>query len=446
VTPGEARDFLEGLVDYERAVPRSYDKATFGLERMRHLCDALGRPQLRYATVQVGGTNGKGGVCAFAESICRHAGLRIGLTTSPHLIGLRERIAIDGRFADDDLFSEAVSRVAEAVLRLPDDERTTVTFFEAITASAFVAFALAEVDVGVVEVGLGGWFDATSVTQPRCVVVTSVGRDHQAFLGETVEEIAADKAHLIRDGVPVVLGCTEPALSIMLRRAEEQGCPAHVLGRDFGPVDSDLLAAPSEVQTRNAACAIEAVRIALPEVGDKAVRDGLAGARWPGRFQVLEAAPTVVLDCAMNPESAEELGRELSRRFPGARIALVFGMSADKRPALFMERLAAALSLALPQRGRELPAPALGGRAGLGGEVPALTSIFACSAATPRSLQSHDLAEALAPLGVPVTDAGPVAEALALAGPSGADVVCVTGSVYVVGEAMRALGISPELS
>jgi len=424
LTFSEARDFLKGLVDYERAVPRSYDKATFGLERMRHLCDALGRPQLRYPTIQVGGTNGKGSVCAFAESICRHAGLRTGLTTSPHLIDLRERIAIAGRFADDGLFAEAVSGAAEAVSRLPDAERTTVTFFEAITASAFVAFAIAGVDVGVAEVGLGGRFDATSVTQPRCVVVTSVGRDHQAFLGETVEEIAADKAHLIRDGVPVVLGCTEPALSILLRRAEEQGCPARVLGRDFRPVDVHLLPAPSEVQTENAACAVEAVRIALPEVDDGAVRAGLVGARWPGRFQVLEGAPTLVLDCAMNPESAEELGRELSRRFPAARIALLLGMSADKRPREFLEGLSA---------GSRGPKPA------------ALTSIFACSAATQRSLPSHALAEALAPLGVPVTDAGPVAEALARAGPSGVDVVCVTGSVYVVGEAMRALGISPAL-
>jgi dihydrofolate synthase/folylpolyglutamate synthase len=448
------------LADYERALPRSYDKATYGLERMRHLVRELGDPQLAYPTIQVGGTNGKGSVCAFAESILRHAGLRTGLTTSPHLLDLRERIRVAGRICDDDLFAFSVADVAEAARRLPSDESATLTFFEAITAAAFVAFRRAAVDVALVEVGLGGRFDATSVTDPSVVVVTAIGHDHQAFLGSTLEEIASDKAHLVRSDEPLVLGCGEALAPIFETRARSFGATSRLLARDFPPLTGVPLGLAGAFQEDNAACAVEAVRASFPGLGDDAIRAGLEAARWPGRYQVVPGCPVVVLDSAMNVESAAALGRELAGQSGGeelrpqaypplpppqagggdagevaapdplagrggegssyaAPVAIVLGMSHDKDPLAFARALLTAL----------------GGRARL----------WLCAAATPRSLPVSRLAAVLREGGIEGNVTDGVASALALARGSGAEAVCVTGSAYVVGEAMDALGLSAEI-
>lgn len=418
MTVERAIEFLSGLADYERALPRSYDKATFGIERMRHLCDRLGRPQDAYRTIQVGGTNGKGSVCAFAESILRHAGLRTGMTTSPHLLSLRERIRICGRIADDEPFASSVAAVADAVSQLPEDERTTVTFFEAITAAAFEAFRWSGVEVAVVEVGLGGRFDATSVIAPDVLVITPIGHDHAAFLGDTIEAIAADKSHLIRGPAPVVLGCAEPALGIFRARAREFAAPVYILGEDLQPWTGPL-GLSGDFQRANAACAAKAVELLMPGIRAEAVAAGLCDARWPGRLQVIAGQPTIVLDAAMNLEAAQALGRELTRLFGGGAIALVVGMSHDKDATAFMK--------------------------GLVTECPNVAHVLACAAANPRAMAADRLAAALLPVGISAVVAPSVAAALETARSLGTDVVCVTGSVYTVGEALAALGLGPEV-
>ncbi len=421
MTYDEARSYLGRLADYERALPRSYDKATFGLERARRLCEELGRPQDAYRVIQVGGTNGKGSVCAFAESILREAGVRTGLTTSPHLIDLRERIVVGGRMVSETLFAECVADAARAVDRLPEDERETVTFFEVLIAVAFEAFRRSEVEVAVVEVGLGGRFDATSLTHPSVLVVTPIGLDHQVFLGDTVEQIARDKSHLVRGPAPVVLGCSEETREPFRERAREFGAPVHELGKDFEPVADLALGLPGAFQAANAACARMAVSLARPEVSADAVERGLARTRWPGRFQTIEGDPPIILDGAMNPEAAAALGAELTRAFDGRPVALVLGMSQDKTPVAFVEALLAA--------------------------CPAVSSVIACSAENARAMDAAELAERLeTAVRLPVRSVPAVKDALTAARQSGCGVVCVTGSLYVIGDAFRALGIEPFAS
>jgi dihydrofolate synthase / folylpolyglutamate synthase len=415
VTFEDACAYLAGLADNERALPRTYDKATYGLERAAALAALLGDPQFAYRVIQVGGTNGKGSVSAFAESILRHAGLRTGLTTSPHLLDLRERIRIAGRLVGRGLFAESVGALAEARERLPEEWQATVTFFEAITISAFEAFRRAEVDVAVVEVGLGGRFDATSIARPDVLVLTPIGLDHQAFLGDTVEQIAWDKSHLIRSAAPVVIGSDEPAREVFRARATEHDAPVHVLGEDFAP-EALPLGLAGEFQTRNAACARRAVELLLPRVPLRAVTEGLLHARWPGRFQVVDGAPPIVLDGAMNEQSSAALGRELAARFAGQPVALVLGLSADKSPEGFLGAL---------------------GTAGL-----RIESVIACAARTPRAMPADELASRIARLGPErVEVVHSVEDALERSRRGSGGVVCVTGSLYVVAEAMRYLGL-----
>lgn len=418
MTGPEARSYLSRLADYERVLPRSYDKATFGLERMRHLCAALGHPETCFRILQVGGTNGKGSVCAFADSLLRHAGLRTGLFTSPHLLDVTERIRIDGLIIPDGLLGIAVDAVAEAVATLVPEERDSVTFFEAITAAGLDAFRRAGAQVVVLEVGLGGRFDATSVASPDVVTITPIGHDHQAFLGESIEEIAEDKAHVLRPGVPAILGCSEPALGIMKRRAHRIGAPLRVLGEDFGEWRGEVSLAGG-FQRVNAALAVEAVGLLVPHMAPEVRDAALADTSWPGRFQVLDTSPPTVLDGAMNPEGARALAQELVQHFPNGQVALVLGMSHDKRPGEFIRALSE-------------------------GGV-ALSRLVATSAATPRAMDSNDLAARLRAAGMHPTTEPTVLAAIEEARSSGASVVCVTGSLYVVAEAMRALAVSAEI-
>lgn len=417
MTWSEALSWLRELADNERVLPRSYDKSTYGLDRAEAWSVLLGRPQDRCATVQIGGTNGKGSTAAFLESVLRHHGLRTGLTTSPHLVDVRERVRIGGRLAPRALLAEAIAEVARAREALPEEWRATATFFEAITLAAFAAFRLAGVEVAVVEVGLGGRFDATSVCSPSVVVLTSVGLDHQAFLGDTVEEIARDKSHLIRSRAPVVIGADEPARAIFRERARQCGAPVHLLHSDFAP-ERGFLGLNGGFQRANAACARRAAELLLRHRADPdSIRRGLAEAAWPGRFQIVEGRPPVVLDGAMNDQSARVLGAELAARYPEG-VCYVLGLSADKSPEAFVAALRA--------------------------EGPPILGIVACAAATPRAMPAEELAQRLRGANVSgVRAAGSVGEALALARDGSEQPVCVTGSLYVVGESLEGMGLAP---
>ncbi|WP_455242192.1 bifunctional folylpolyglutamate synthase/dihydrofolate synthase [Petrachloros mirabilis] len=328
-----------------------------GLETMTALVGRLGMPQDRYRSLHIAGTNGKGSTAAMAASILQAAGYRVGLYTSPHLVEFRERIRVDG-----EMISETeVARLTELLKGLCEPDLSP-TFFEYATAMAFQHFAEQRIDVAVLEVGLGGRFDATNVVTPAACAVTTIALDHQEYLGKTVSSVAFEKAGIIKSNVPVIIGrVSGEALKTIEQVASERTAPLARLNREFhvsgvsaerfcyvGPrirIDDLSCSLQGGHQIDNAACSVALIEAACSEgvvVCEEAVREGLAKVRWEGRLEVVERQPTVVLDGAHNPAAAEALAsylREFRLSHPGSRVVLVMGMMKDKDHRRFAEPL-----------------------------------------------------------------------------------------------------------
>jgi dihydrofolate synthase/folylpolyglutamate synthase len=319
--------------------------AKLGLERIRAVLQALGRPQDRLRFVHVAGTNGKGSTCAMIESALRAAGApsgpRTGLFTSPHLAEPTERIRIDGRPISADRFAQAFDRVHAA--NALDDH---TTYFETVTAMALLVFAEERVDMVVLEVGLGGRLDATNVVSPDLSVITPVDFDHEAFLGKSLESIAGEKAGILKPGVPAVFARQRPeAARVLDRRAAELSIPVArtadwlVSDLDIDPRGSRFrltgerhlrLACPlaGEHQVENAVTA--AVALACLGIADSAIEAGIARARWPGRLERVSERPEIILDGAHNPAGARALAAYIDRFYGHRRVRLIYGAMRDK--------------------------------------------------------------------------------------------------------------------
>jgi dihydrofolate synthase/folylpolyglutamate synthase len=303
-----------------------------GLDNMRTLVAALGHPERAYPTIHVAGTNGKGSVSAMVERALRAAGHRTGLYTSPHLDRIEERVAVDGAPADAAVFDACAREVLAMVDALRDDGRLTVspTFFEVTTAVAFEAFRRARVDVAVIEVGLGGRFDATSVIAPVCSAITSIAFDHERHLGSTLAAIAGEKAGIARRGVPLVVGeLPAEARAVITAAAAAAGAPVIEAAQVEGEIQMDRgvasvryrgargvypavrLALAGRHQVANAATAVRVLEVVDAgglAVGADAVLTGLREARWPARLEWLRAASgELLIDAAHNPAGAEAL-------------------------------------------------------------------------------------------------------------------------------------------
>ncbi len=324
-----------------------------GLHRMITIMRALGNPQDLVPALHVAGTNGKGSVAAMAESILRSAGLETGLYTSPHLVRVEERIRINGRDISPRRFAAAVTRIDETERSLLQRRKLDrpLTFFEFITACAFLHFAEQAVDVAIVEVGLGGALDATNIISPQACVITGISYDHQNILGGSLEQIAREKAGIIKPGVPAISGCRAPAARRVIRqKARRCGAPLFEVDPDCririsrgrsGRYVFDLrtptrtyrdlrLSLAGEHQVRNAALAVVAAESLRPEgLNLRSVRDGLRHARWPGRLDEYRTRRRTLLDGAHNPESALALRHFLAGQ-PRKRIHMVFGVLRDK--------------------------------------------------------------------------------------------------------------------
>jgi dihydrofolate synthase/folylpolyglutamate synthase len=322
-----------------------------GLDPMRRLADALGNPQQRLRFIHIAGTNGKGSTAAFCESCLRASGRRTGLYTSPHLVSVRERIQIDRRPISESDFAAGMEAVQLALDRLSNPP---ATFFEIMTALALWHFAREKTDWIVWETGLGGRLDATNIVQPEVCIITNIGLDHQQYLGHRLEEIAAEKAGIIKPGVPVV-SAVDPgeARDVIVREAEAQGSPLTLVQRDMKIADLGLvgnrqvaringrersLGLMGPHQVTNAACAFGAMRLA--GLGEEALSRGLESAAWPGRFEIMKEKPLIVLDGAHNAAGVAMLV-ETWRAFLAARFGwsavetmgrahLVFASVADK--------------------------------------------------------------------------------------------------------------------
>jgi len=358
----EVIEYLHSLTDYEKQRIERYTPETLDLCRVERLLDALDNPQRACPSIHIAGTKGKGSTAAMVESALRAAGYRTGLYTSPHLHTFRERIRVDGQLISREEVIALAEDIRPLVQRMPG-----VTTFEAITAMAFTYFARQQVDVLVAEVGLGGRLDATNVLTPQVAIITSLSLDHTYLLGETLEDIAREKAGIIKPGVPVISAPQRPeAIHVIERIARERDASLVEVGRDWswrpGPFDvhgqtftaSRITAGPSDLagqyripligrhQLENAVTALAALQILHQEgfeLQPATVRQGLRDVEWPARMEILSQDPLVVADCAHNPYSARALRDALEEWFPDHRWVLIFGSSTDKDAAGMLEVL-----------------------------------------------------------------------------------------------------------
>lgn len=396
-----------------------------GLTTMTALTVRLGMPQTRFRTLHIAGTNGKGSTAAMAAAILQAAGYRVGLYTSPHLVEFRERIRVNGEMLAESQVAELTEQLQ--ALCQPD---LSPTFFEYTTAMAFQHFADSGIDVAVLEVGLGGRFDATNVVTPMACAVTTVSLDHQEYLGNSCSAIAFEKAGIIKPGVPVVLGRLEDDAQRTIEQvARERQAPVFRLNKDFSTegeeprqfsyrglgvqYDGLTCALEGQHQLDNAACALALLGAAAPQgitVTAEAVRMGLREVNWAGRLEVVDRRPTVLLDGAHNPAAATALADYLARTdrsHPSRPVVLVLGMMRDKDHRGFVEPLRGLVDeVVLTQADLPRAATAQELQAWLGGLLP-----------HPHVVPSFSDAMALA---------------RQLATPDG--LVCVTGSLMLVGE------------
>lgn len=431
----------------------------FDLAHMRVLLEGLGHPEKKLESVLIAGTNGKGSTAATLASILVASGLKTGLYTSPHLVRINERIRVnDAPISDNDfaLLHDVVDRTAERLVG-EGDLPWHPSFFEMLTAMTFEYFARVRPDVVVLEVGMGGRLDATNVVEPRLSVITDISLDHQKFLGNTVGEIAREKAGIIRPGGVVVTLPQLPEANAVIGNAildlGARAVNAVALVPPVSPGSSQYLVASTQQhdsssvrqryalevlgerilvesplagrhQLRNIALAIAAA-VELSEQGfgeitPNSIERGIRETRWPGRFQVLPAKggkPEIVLDVAHNPAGAWALRSTLSAAYEDRGVTLVFGMMRDKAVSEVAEIL-----------------------------FPIAERVVVTQASNPRSATPAEIRAAAARVEVDIREAGDVASALVearrMAGPGG--LVVVTGSIYIVGEAMQALGAGIE--
>lgn len=447
MTYDEAIDYLNTFTNYERTHDAEAMRR-LSLERMRGLCHRLGDPQRRFRAVLVAGTNGKGSICAMLYSMLRESGLAVGLYTSPHLEELRERIRVwgparpaDGRVQSDDWISESeFAGLIEELRPVLEGARKAApqdppTYFEALTAAAFVFFMRRQVDVAVLEVGLGGRLDATNVVEQAISVIGPIALDHADILGTDPVMIAREKAGIIKPG-QTVLTASQPDVveEVLAATCEANGVPLWRCGRELtvrvhahtldglqatmtGPrgiyetVDIPLL---GRHQAENAALAIGALEaLSTAGIPHTLVERGMAQVVWPGRLEPVHDAPLVLMDGAHNPAAAAALRQALLELCRERRLHLLIGMSSDKSVEAF------------------------------GAQFKGLAVSATCTKSrhSPRALDPTKLAARLAPSCADVHVMSDAVDAYTylVNAVDPADVVVVTGSFFVVGELRRAL-------
>lgn len=418
---------LSSRTNYEEKKPDS--PRVFGLEPMKALWEELDHPARDIPTIHVAGTKGKGSTCWYLGALVRSTGLKVGVYTSPHLVSPCERISVNGVPVTEGEFADLVNRVCDAADRLDLPESRRPTWFDLVTAVALLHFASAEVPVIVLEAGLGGRLDSTNVCSPACTVITRIGLDHMKLLGDTIPAIAMEKAGIIKSGVPVVTCQQEPdALRVIDEVARINESPCHVLGQDFfmsleaDGCDLDtgvnyytglVKAAAGRHQWENAALAVRSFEIVSEKIGirysDQDVRFALSETVIPGRLQPWD---DLILDGAHNPLSMSACADGL-REEGLAGLSAVIAMKDDKDVENSLRLL----------RGR-------------------VDEVWCVPLPGARGVDPKELArQAAAALGVETHTADSLSEALEQARKAGReDPILVTGSIYLVGEALRTQG------
>ena len=435
MTYDEATAYLSALVNYEKTPAQIATSRYMHLDRMREALRRAGDPQLALRFVHIAGTKGKGSTAAMTAAILQAAGYRVGLFTSPHLVTVRERMRIDNLVISEEELAALVEEIQPIVEAMRSGPHGAPTFFEIYTLLALLWFARRQVDIAVLETGMGGRLDATNIVLPLVTAITTIALDHTAELGHTTAAIAAEKAGIIKPDVPVVSAPQDPeAAAVIARIAAERhsllirvGEEIHidpsmlfsavnqrftVSGRlsEYADISSPLL---GEHQQINAAVAIgiaECLEDAGFAVSPHAIRAGISAVDWPGRMQVLQDHPLLLLDSAHDPASIDALLAALDRHFPDRRRHYILGFFRDKD---------------WPQMLRQL--------------APGAASLRLTSNNTPRAVPPEELAEEAGTLGVPLSTAPDMGMALqhALTDTPPTDMICVTGSLHLVGDALR---------
>ncbi len=409
-----------------------------GLKNTETLLGALGDPQRLYPAVQIAGTNGKGSTAVFLDSICRAAGIRTGLFTSPHLISITERIKVNGEPILETQFARLTGVVRDVAEQLVarGELPTLPTFFEQVTAIALLAFARARVELAILETGLGGRLDSTTAVRADTVAITRIGMDHQEYLGDTIEKIAAEKAAIIREGAAALIGPQDnQAMTAILRRCEEVRVSPQLVANDervlvsTATIDGRCRATfktPNDIyqdvlislrgrhQVENAAIAIsmaEALRERGFAISRPSIVRGLAEATHPGRLELLPGAPAILFDGAHNPASAQALSDYLDEFVPEP-VTMIFGAMRDKP----LDEMAAIL-------------------------FPKADHLILTEIDNPRAAPVEDLKKATAENRELIHAASSVEEALRIAREitPQAGIILITGSLYLIGEAQRVL-------
>jgi len=437
-TYSDAIDYLYGFINWEVERHMRYTPDVMTLDRPRALLQALGNPQDRYRIIHITGTKGKGSVGAMCAAALQASGLRTALYSSPHLQDFRERFRVDNALITPDEFVALINRMRPILADMPED----ITWFEVTTALAFLYFAERQVDVAVVEVGLGGRLDATNVVTPVVSVITSLSYDHTHLLGDSLASIAREKAGIIKPGVPVV-SAPQPdeALEVLREVAARRHAPLTLIGRDwnFTPGETTragqaFMAGPASGppatywtglagghQALNAAVALAALERASQAgvaVSERGIREGLRKVDWPGRLELVGVNPAIVLDAAHNGASARWLSATLDTLFPQRPRVLVFGASADKDIRGMFEAL-----------------------------LPAADHLIATQAVHPRALATGEIETVARETGFggPIDQIANVSDAVAharqAAGAPG--MVVITGSLFIVGEVRTIFGLPP---
>jgi dihydrofolate synthase/folylpolyglutamate synthase len=433
-----ALDYLYSFVDYSMTRSFRWSADKFDLKRMDDLMAALGHPEREYPILHIAGTKGKGSVAAMCESVIRVAGYRVGLYTSPHMHDYAERIRVNGTPIPHQALTDLINEVRPVVESIKE-----LTTFEITTALGFLYFARQHVQAAVVEVGLGGRLDATNITQPVICVITSISYDHMQILGNTLAEIAGEKAGIIKPRIPVVMAPQHDEARLVIERiARERQAPLIEVGTDYrftpagGSLHGQMLtvwrdsgepqppaiedgwgtpANPARIsipllgmhQVENAATAYAALdafqKIAL-SLSRQAIQEGFSETVWPGRFEILNLNPALIVDCAHNRESAARLRQTMQEYFPDRHVTLVFGASEDKDIAGMLAELA-----------------------------PITGQIILTRSFHPRAADPDQLAEQAQGSGLPTRIVAEVADALesALQYTEDGEIILATGSIFI---------------
>lgn len=438
----KAMRYLDTLTDFERLRIVRYNSQNFDLDRMRTLLRKLGNPHEQFKSIHVAGTKGKGSTCAMIASMLQGCGYKVGIYTSPHLIDIRERICVNGEMISHNDFA----RILRTIEPIGTKMRPTPTYFDVLTATAFKYFAEQKIDIAVVETGLGGRLDSTNVITPEVTAITSLSKDHMAQLGHTIAKIAEEKAGIFKTGVPAVTVLQDPEAEAVLRRvAEKVGATLDITGKSiefsFRFESSRMLGPHNRICLTTANSKFE--HLAVPLIGehqaincglalsvldklkgrgiainDAKAMEGLTKTTMPGRMEIVNAMPRVIVDGAHNAASLDAVMKAIGQHVPYDSMVVIFGCCADKDVAGMLDRLSS------------------------GADKVIFTKVDSIRSANPDELAARyvELYGKMAQV------APTLAEALAIANRAVTreDLICITGSFYLVGEAKKHFANLPK--